>query len=497
VSDYGVLSIVPSVVALAIALTTRKVVLSLGIGVWTGMTIHHNFNPLGGIFDLFDKGLFAQLGTKSNASVVLLICIIAGFVHLIERSGGMRSFAASTGRSLSSPRKAQLAVWVAGLGIFFTDSGNSLILGPLFRPVFASHKICREKLAFLLDSTASPVCVLVPITSWGVYIMSLIEKSAPSGNLSPFEIWVDALAFQLYPILAVLSVPLFIAFNREFGPMAKQQALLQCVGREVNANTETERERPSGEQDAPAFLVTIPLGVLLSSLAAIFGYLWLTTGGLPNDKLQVALGVSYGAAILSAALLLRASGGKSFAWISTTLFEGVGKVISVVVILLLAWSLGDVCRMLGTGAFVALAFEGALPPALFPAVVFLLGIFISMATGSSWGTYAILVPIAIPVAIQAGMPVPLAVGAVLSGGMFGDHTSPISDTTILSSMASGCKHADHVNTQIPYASIAGVSSLVAYGVAGFVAEGWLLLGAVALQGLLVSAVFVWVGRRGQ
>ncbi len=495
-SGYGALSVLPSVIALGVALATRKVILSLSIGVWVGMTIHRGYNPLAGAFDLFDKGLFAQLGTKSNASVVLLICIIAGFVQLIERSGGMKTFATSASRFLTSPRKTQLAVWLAGIGIFFTDSGNSLILGPLFRPVFNSYKICREKLAFLLDSTSSPVSVLVPITSWGVYIMSLIEKSyrGPDSGWTPFGVWLEALPFQLYPILAVCSVPLFIGFGREFGPMARRQALLE--GAEDGAAQEPVAESNDRvEEQAPATLVTVPLGVLFASLALIFGYFWLSYGRLPNDKLQVALGISYGAGILSAAVLLRRGQGKSFAWAFNTLIEGVGKVIPIVLILLLAWSLGDVCRLLGTGPFVASAFDGPLPPVLFPGLVFLLGLLISMATGSSWGTYAIMVPIAIPVATQVGMPVPLALGAVLSGGMFGDHTSPISDTTILSSMASGCKHADHVNTQIPYAAVAGISSLVGYCIAGLVAGRWLVLVTIALQAALLSLAFLCLGRK--
>jgi Na+/H+ antiporter NhaC len=500
VSEHGVLSVLPSVIALSIALATRRVILSLGIGVWVGMTIHRGYNPLAGLFDLLDKGLFAQLGTKTNAAVVVLICLIAGFVQLIERSGGIQSFAARAARLLTSPRKAQLAVWLAGIGIFFTDSGTSLILGPLFRPVFRGFGLCREKLAFLLDSTSSPVSVLVPITSWGVYIMSLIEQSYrdQQGQWTAFGLWLEALPYQLYPILAVGSVPLFIAFGREFGPMARRQALLdQGAHGEEPAPPSDGAHESVVEQAAPATLVTVPLTVLFCCLTLILGYFWLTSGRLPSHQLQTALGIAYGFALLSAALLLRVGERRRLAWAFATVIEGVGKVLPIVLILLLAWSLGDVCRLLGTGAFVASAFEGALPPFLLPGLVFLIGVFLSLATGSSWGTYAIVFPIAASVASRLGIPAPLAIGAVLSGGMFGDHTSPISDTTILSSMASGCEHADHVNTQIPYAAFAGLSSLIGFCLAGLVTGPWLLPATFALQASALSATFVWLRTRGQ
>jgi len=496
--ESGFLSIVPSLIALSVALATRRVILSLGAGVWVGMTIYADFNPVAGFIALFERGLFAQLGEQSNATVVLLICIISGFVHVLERSGGMKTFAAKATRVITSRRKTQLAVWVSGMAIFFTDSGNSLILGPLFRPIFSSHKICREKLAFLLDSTSSPVSILVPVTSWGIFIMSLIDRAhgAEPEGFSPFGFWLDVLPFQFYPILAVLSVPLFVFFGREFGPMRAKQRLAEREGAaELETQTDADgRTDAHDESEAPAMVVMAPLAVLFATLVIFCLVFYAQTGAIPAEKLQVALAISYSLGILAAALLMKAYLKRELSWAFETFLKGVGKVISIVLILLLAWSLADVCQLLGTGAFVASVFESGVPGVLFPPAIFMIGVFISMATGSSWGTFAILIPIAIPVAAQIGVSPVVATGAVLSGGMFGDHTSPISDTTILSSMASGCRHADHVRTQLPYAAVAGVTSLVFFVFAGFVASPWLLAGAVVFQFFLLTGVFVLSAR---
>lgn len=508
--EYGLLSVVPSLLALVLAILTRQVVFSLAASVVVGMTIIHGFNPLNGLIATVESGLFKQLAKGGNARVVIIICIIAGFVHLLERSGGMMAFARMAARKVVTPFKAQISVWIMGMVIFFTDSGNSLILGPLFRPIFNRLKVCREKLAFILDSTSSPICVLTPITSWGIFIMSQIDKAYKSINITeePMTAWLGAWPFQFYAILAVISVPFFALTSKEFGPMAKAQARCsenEC-GEQPNevstgsneSNTPSSQDIQSNEPEVGARVVLMPLLSVFLVMGSMFAYLFMNhegSGPLPGSKIQVALALAYlTGAFVCAGLIARAGKmtmGESF----SIYLKGIGRVVMIILILLLAWSLGDVCRELDTGGFIASLFGDTMPGALVPAAIFLIGVCISMTTGSSWGTYAILMPIAIPVAAQLGAPIHVTIGAVLSGGMFGDHTSPISDTTILSSMASECVHAEHVNTQIPYAAVAGCVSLIAFVVSGYYPYGWIVIPAIVLQAVAVLTLMKVLGKK--
>jgi Na+/H+ antiporter NhaC len=481
---HGILSIVPPVLALVLAIATRNVILSLGVGVFLGMTIAAGFDPLAGLLDFFELGVMAQLADAANSQVVILIVVIGGFVHLLDRSGGMASFARQMTRYVDTPAKAQLSVWLTGLGIFFTDSGNPLILGPLFRPIFTGLRISREKLAFIIDSTSSPVCVLIPVISWGVYIMSLLEQSFDDLAITtpPLHAHLKTLPYQLYPLAALVTVPLMAALGREWGPMARAQAraeaqVLDTVGE-------------AGENDTPQAsgrAILIPLATVFVVLTALFAGFWIQLGSLPGAKVRLALLIAYLAGTVVCGALLSREGIMTAQQTFRTFLRGMGQMVFIVLILLLAWSLGDVCELLDTGSFVARIFDHGLPTGLLPAMVFALGAVFSLSTGSSWGTFALLMPIAIPVAHEAGAPLFVTIAAVLSGGIFGDHCSPVSDTTILSSMATGCAHADHVNTQLAYALVTGGSALAGFVVAGLTGAVWTIAVVLALQVVLTVA----------
>ena len=479
--DPGFLSIVPPLLALALAIATRSVILSLGLGVLLGMILHCDFNPLRGLLAFFEQGIFVQLSQGSNAQVIILIMVIGGFVRLLESSGGMMAFARQVTRWVATKQRAQLAVWGTGLAIFFTDSGNALILGPMFRPIFDRLGICREKLAFLIDSTASPVCVLVPFISWGVYIMGLLEVSFADLGLphTPLEGFLHALPFQLYPVLALSTVPLLVLSGREWGPMARAQRRLRREERE-------EEQTATAATGGGSRTVLIPLATVLLMLGGCFALFLAQRGRLGGAEVRLVLLLAYLSGAVVCALLLKRAGLQAPAQAFQRFLQGMGGMVYIALILLLAWSLGDVCELLGTGSYVAGIFDRALHPGLLPALVFALGAVFSLATGSSWGTFALLLPIAIPVAQQAGAPLWITIGAALSGGVFGDHCSPVSDTTILSSMSSGCAHADHVNTQIPYAAVTGGVALLGFLAAGLLGWTWILLPALVLQLSLVA-----------
>lgn len=488
--SYGVFSLLPPLVALIVAVISRNVILSLGLGVFTGMTIKANGNPFIGLLDTVEKGIFVQLSKPSNGAVLVIITIIGGFVFLLESSGGMKSFAQMMTRVVNSRRKAQLAVWLGGISIFFTDSGNSLILGPIFRPIFAKLKICYEKLAFLIDSTSAPVCVLVPISAWGVYIMSLIEESLHGHQITSdsFNVLMSALPFQFYPWLALLTVPLVIYFNKEYGPMVQAQKKF-CQ----SSKTEKEEiEKPDQDiKTSSAKTIIWPLLTLLAVTFFLFIYFYYSLGKLPGSKVRLSLLFGFLSGSLVCASLLKWQKVYTVQESAKFFFQGMGRNLLMVMILLLAWTLGGLCRSLGTGEYLAALFDGSLNPIFFPAIMFVLGGVVALSTGSSWGTFAILIPIAITISLKINAPLPLVIGAVLSGGIFGDHCSPISDTTLLSSMSTNCSHASHVITQLPYALVTALCALVSFLLAGMTKSSFPLLLGFPLHILLTY----FLGRR--
>jgi Na+/H+ antiporter NhaC len=502
VTEPGLLSLLPPVVALGAALLTRNVVLSLALGCFGGFVLAAGGNPYLGLVAFIEQGLFDQLAQPSHAALLILILTIGGFVGLLERSGGMVTFARRIAALVKGPLGAQLAVWAAGIGIFFSDSATPLILGPIFRPVLRRVQISEEKLAYIIDSTASPVCVLVPFISWGVYVMSLIDQAFTQHKITAygdsFATFLRMLPFQFYPVLALATVPLLIISGRDFGPMATAQRRLAAAQRRLveGGNLEAvDDPKPEGDSElaaapaAPAAVIVVPLLTLLVAVAAFFGVSYALEGALTGAGIKTSLTLAYAVGTLAAIIILRCSGTMGPAESLKAFRGGVEKILLIPLILLLAWSLGHSCQLVGTGRFLAEVCQRSLSPTLLPAMLFLAGAVISFSMGSAWGTFAILMPIA--VSIAHGMevsPIP-PMAAVLSGGLFGDHASPISDTTILASMGSGCRHIDHVKTQLPYALLPAAISVGAYIVAARWESAWLLpicLGFTAVATLILA-----------
>jgi len=470
--EYGILTLLPPIIAIGLALWIKQVIIALLLGVLSGILILTGGNPYLALVALFEDYIFAELASDLNAQTVVTICLIGGFVALIEKSGGAHAFAKQTTRTLTNKFKALVVTWLCGIGIFFTDLGNALILGPIFKPVTDRLRISREKLAYVLDSTSAPVAVLIPITNWGVFIMSILAAEFarieyPVGDWTGF---IQAIPFQLYPILALILVPFVAATQRDFGPMAKA---------EYRAYSENKLIADDAEQLQPDVVPEIPSGVeakasnayvpLIILLAVIFGVL--VSFGFPGQEVggtqvRVALSLGYIMCAIVAGILVVRNKIMNVKSAVDTYFNGLQRMIYVLVILVLAWSIGSVMSNLGTADYVVGVTEGVISPAMLPAIIFVIAGFVAFATGTSWGTFGMLLPIAIPLADAMGVPISPAIGAVLSGALFGDHCSPISDTTILASMASSGDLVDHVKTQTPYALTAAAGAFVGFIVAG-------------------------------
>jgi len=509
---FGILSIVPPALSICLAIYTRNVVFSLALGAFSGALILVGFNPFFAIINLVEQQVFAQLSNGANAQVLIVSLVIGGFIALLEKSGGATAFSSVVVKFVSNPVRGQMAAWFAGISIFFTDSGNALIVGPLFRPIFEKLQICKEKLAFIIDTTAAPVSILVPFIGWGVYIMSLIENSFEDIGLSddPFGVLLQVWPYQFYAILALLSIPMILSTGKDLGPMAKAQQKYNQSRKSLPCEPENKKIRTDAITTANV-LNTIdnraksvpgvkfstflfPISVLMLSIAGFLGY-FAYTEGVGGVHVRSGIFISYLFASLACAYLMKRNQKISFNDSLKHFYSGMEKLVYICSILVLAWSLSSICKELHTGDYLASLVAGSLPPALLPAIVFILGALMSFATGSSYGTFAILMMIVVPVAHNLGAPMVITIAAVLSGGLFGDHTSPISDTTALASMGSDCQHIDHVSTQLAYALISGSMALIGFILAGVYQTPVIVVFMLFIQLLFIKLLMKFFGEK--
>ncbi|WP_100332435.1 Na+/H+ antiporter NhaC family protein [Bacillus xiapuensis] len=480
----GIGSMLPLAVALVMAILTRNVVVSLFFGVMTGVWFLAEGSLFKAIHLMIGDYFFGQLGDHYNAGVIVLLMGIGGFVSLLEKSGGAAAFARQMSRFLGNKRKVQFAAWLSGIGVFFTDSGSPLIVGPLFEKLADKVKMSREKLAWILDSTASPMAILIPFISWGVYIIGLIGKEFSALGLKESELtaFMKAIPFQFYAISVLLMVPLLALIRCDFGPMKRAEVRAERLAQPQTAKATTSIQSAGS---AKPFFVWVPIVVLLAVMTALLVPLGFPFKEVEGLSFLVALtaGYLFASLVLAAFMLLYKI--KKASEILNMYIAGMKNIVSIGVTLVLAWSLGAVIKELEAASYLVGLMEGNVPGYLIPVMIFLVGAVISFSTGSSWGTFAILLPLAIPAAVELEVSVPAAIAAVLSGGLFGDHCSPISDTTILSSTGAGCDLIDHVKTQTPYALVNAAASVTAFLIAGITGSALALGAAIAVMIILV------------
>ncbi|MFA0069593.1 Na+/H+ antiporter NhaC family protein [Vibrio breoganii] len=488
------ISLLPIIVTLALALSTRNVVVGLFSGVVCGVAMLEGTfidkGPLDSMSALMKSYLLPQLTDSYNAGVLLLLVFIGGFVALMEKSGGGVAFAKRITLWVTNKCQAQLATWFGGIAIFFSDLGTPLIAGPVFRPLFDKLKVSRQKLAFIIDSTASPVAILIPFIGWGVYIMSLIQKefTALEVGMSEWDAFIGAIPYQFYAFLAIAIVPILSFFKLDFGPMAHAERLAKQgsdFGKVQGSLNVFEHK------NAKTSFVWAPLLVMLIVLCSI-----LIPHGFPFQQVsgstfRAALSSAYFFAAMTLIGLMALYGVRKLSDGIQVYLKGMSNMMSVAVILILAWALSSVGKELGAAAYIAQQAQAGFPYWLVPAVAFLLAGIISFATGSSWGTFAILMPLVIPTAFAIDAPMLVCIGAVLSGGLFGDHCSPISETTILSSTGAGCDQYEHFRTQLPYALVNGGIALISFVVSGVLASPLVVLVAIIVQ----IAVYLVLSKR--
>lgn len=471
--EYGFLSILPSVLAIVLALVTKNVFLALIASLLLGnlfLANYHVLNMLTGTKDMV-VNVFAS---SSSTSIIIILTLLGGMFYMIEAAGGLRGFTALMvkKRSLIKSRTgAEIFTWLIGVLVFIDGTLSVMITGSVSRPLAKAFGISPEKNAWIVHSTATPLSVLIPIAAYGPYIAGFIEAQ---GIGNPTQQMVKGIFFNFYCIFAVLGVAAFILLRFDFGPMKRaQKAYLEKCGmkekerRDKADGTEDVKEtvkETGGEQMGKARYLLIPLALMIIVAVA---YIFYSGGGnMMNGDAETGLifGICAGCLYLAAALAV--SEKISLKQNIDNLFTGCGNMFGIVIIMVLAYALSDLLGALGTAEYLSGVLIKLINPAVFVLVAFLLTCLLSFSTGTSAGTIAIMMPILLPMALSFHIHIPMVVGAVAGGAVFGDHTSPISDTTIMSCSSTGCDVVSHVKTQLPYSLCFAFLACILYLILG-------------------------------
>lgn len=477
-TTFGIWSLLPPLAALGLALWKKQIYPALLLGIWMGWLVVDRWNPITATGSTVASivGVFQDAG---NTRILLYSLLVGSVLTLIGATGGVEAFVTQVAekRWVSNRRQAQMLPFLLGVLITVESSITALVAGTVGRPLTDRFRVSREKLAYICDSTSAPVCILVPFNGWGALVIGLLAVQ-DVGN--PVAFLLASIRWNFYPMIAIILVLVTILTGRDFGPMrsAERRAMeegkvLADGAKPMVADDVLSTEILPGIQPRALHLI-LPVVTMVAAIIAgilITGRLGSPAGAGLWDMIQASSGSTavLWAVLASLAVLCAIALGRcrmTSRVLIDLIFKGIGGMIPVVTLLLLAFALGGVVRELGTGAYVAGIIGGAAGAKVAVAGSFFLAAFMAFATGTSWGTFALMVPIAVPLAVAQGGPLPLYLAAVLGGGVFGDHCSPISDTTIISSMASAADHMDHVRTQLPYALLGGGITLLLYLVVG-------------------------------
>jgi len=497
--NYGFLSLLPPLVAIVLCFLTKQVLASLFIGIWVGATILTGWNPIGGVTKTL--GYIVENAADSwNATILLFDFAIGGLIGLIYLSGGAQAFVKSITDKVKSARGGQFTAWLFGLIIFFDDYANTAIVGNAFRPVTDKLGISREKFSYIVDSTAAPVASIALVSTWVGYEVGLIGDAieGTSVSLTPYTIFLQSIPYRFYSIFAIILVLAIALTQRDYGPMLKAEHRTRSTGKVFadGAIPLSGGSKLKVLEDVPQKTVNMVVPIVVLVAVSMFG-MWWTGGGTSAESFTAAIigadamiSLLWGAmfAVITAIIMYKAQRIGTLAEMMDAFIDGAKMMVLANLILLSAWSIKSVCGEIGTAPYVVNAVKGIISPVLLPMVMFLICNVISFATGTSWGTMAIAMPIAVPLALALGVPLPLGVSAVLTGSVMGDHCSPLSDTTIMSSMFSGSDHMDHVKTQIPYAFTAAGVAILAYLLAG----NGMSVGLVLPLGLILVVILLYL-----
>ena len=476
---YGTFwSLFPPIVAIVLALITKEVYSSLFIGIVVGALLHTNFNLLKAWTTIFTEGLIASLADSWNVGILIFLVVLGTIVCLMNKAGGSAAYGEWARRKIRTRKGAMLATFGLGILIFVDDYFNCLTVGNVMRPITDKHRISRAKLAYLVDSTAAPVCMIAPISSWAAAVTGVIE------GYDGLALFIRAIPYNLYSLLTLAMIMIITLLGIEYGPMRKHEenALLK-----EDLYTTPDRPYEGQEGEVPVGkgrVIDLVLPVLILILLCILGMLY--TGGIlegeniidafANCDASVGLSLGSALALILTIIYLLLRKVLSFNECMSCFPDGFKAMVPAILILTFAWTLSGITGLLGAKEFVSGMFAGSAAglQVLLPAIVFAVAVGMSFATGTSWGTFGILLPIVVAIGLEPELLI-ISISACLAGAVCGDHCSPISDTTIMSSTGAMSNHINHVETQLPYALTVAAVSFVGYIIAGFIQSAWIVL----------------------
>ncbi|HOP10026.1 MAG TPA: Na+/H+ antiporter NhaC family protein [Oscillospiraceae bacterium] len=486
-------ALVPPIVAIALALLTKEVYISLFIGILTGALFYSNFNPMGTVTSIFEV-MSEKAGDPWNVGILIFLVILGIMVSLMTKAGGSAAYGRWAAKKIKTKAGASLATVGLGVLIFIDDYFNCLTVGSVMRPVTDKHKISRAKLAYIIDATAAPVCIIAPISSWAAAVTSSTEGT----NIDGFAMFIKAIPYNFYAILTIVMLIMITLLNFDFGSMKRHEV------NAANGDLFTTDARPYTEEQAVSEkgkVLDLVIPVVLLIVCCILGMIY--TGGFfegasfieafAGSDASVGLVLGSFAALVLTFLLYIPRKVISFKEFAASIPEGFKAMVPAILILVFAWTLSGFCRdCLGAGEFVGgVVGNSATASAFLPAILFLVALGLAFSTGTSWGTFGILIPIVIAIFPEMSEILVITISACLAGAVCGDHVSPISDTTIMASAGAQCDHINHVSTQMPYALLVAGVSFVCYIAAGFLQNAVIMLpiSIVLMGGLLLIMYF--------
>ncbi|GGA76779.1 Na+/H+ antiporter NhaC family protein [Ornithinibacillus halotolerans] len=493
-----IFSLIPAVVMLVLVLITRKVLLSLGVGIIVGALFIHDFNILNSVKEIWSVfyGIFVSEGSINTGDLQLIgfLLLLGVMTAFLQASGGSKAFGDWMISKIKTRRGAQLMAPIFGLIIFIDDYFNALAVGQIARPITDRYKISRAKLAYYIDSTSAPITVISPISSWGAYLIGVIGSLVVVVGLQPLEAFVKMIPYNLYAIGAILLVFLVAYFDINFGPMKKHEDKALQTGEVIPSDKAVPGDLSdtfSPSKKGRVYHLIVPIVALLVTTV---GFMLITGANASGDTVTLLsifenTNVNFslfigGIVAVVIAFVLYVTQRNQNATTGRVFMEGIKAMLPAIYILLLAWVIGSIISTLQTGEYLAGVVETAnISTGFLPLILFIISGFMALATGTSWGTFGIMLPIAANIMAVADPTLMLpSLAAVLAGAVFGDHVSPISDTTVLSSTGAGANHIDHVLTQLPYALVVAIASSIGYLIIG--------LTNLLFVGLIVTLVLI-------
>ena len=488
-------SLVPPIVAIALALITKEVYSSLFVGILIGGLLYAGGNPEGTVLHVFSDGIVSVLSDSYNVGILIFLVILGSIVAMMNKAGGSAAFGRWASSKIKTPAGAQLATIALGVLIFIDDYFNCLTVGSVMRPVTDKQNVSRAKLAYLIDATAAPVCIIAPISSWAAAVAGFVEGE------DGFSLFIRAIPYNYYALLTIVMMVGMVLMHEEYGPMALHEANARKGDLFTTGNHPYEamdEEAAAAGDNGHVMDLVIPIFSLI--ICCVIGMIY--TGGFfegadfvtafskSDASVGLALGGFFGLVITVVLYMIRRV--MKFRDLMACLPEGFKAMVPAILILTFAWSLKAMTDSLGAKEYVAALVKASAGTfvSLLPAIIFLVGCFLAFATGTSWGTFGILIPIVVD-AFSATDPqlMIIAISACMAGAVCGDHCSPISDTTIMASAGAQCEHVNHVSTQLPYAITAAAVSCVSYIVAGYVRNVVIsLIVAIALMLATLSVI---------